>query len=365
MTDPLGHLIPSQLDIFVNPSNGAPLRLEGSDLVDDSTGMRFPSEDGIPNLYMDTEAPTSTGFSVNEVSDTVKRFYEETPFPNYDDVDSRQSLTEKARRGHYARALDAQLPDGALVWEAGCGTGQLSNFLGMSWRRSVIGGDLCRNSLRLAKGFADRNVIRNVGFVQLNLFNPPFRNDCFDVVISNGVLHHTADCELAFRSILSKLKPGGHILVGLYNSYGRLPTLWKRRLFDLIGKPHHLLDSRLRRPDVNAARVRAWYMDQYRHPHETRHSMDEVLGWFDRYGVDFVNGIPRLDSKPFSPDEALFEPQSPGRVIDRVATQLEMLLSGGQDGGLFIMIGRKKTKLAGPASVEGAVRPSARRISRA
>ncbi|MCB1894133.1 MAG: class I SAM-dependent methyltransferase [Zoogloeaceae bacterium] len=352
MSAGIGSLLKSQLDIFVNPATGAALRLDGEELVDVDGGLRFPAPDGIPNLYVETDAPTATGFSVNQVSDTVKSFYEETPFPNYDDVDSRQSLTEKAGRGHYARALDEQLPPGSLIWEAGCGTGQLSNFLGMSWRRSVIGGDLCRNSLRLAKDFAERNVIRNVGFVQLNLFNPPFRNEVFDVVISNGVLHHTADCELAFRSILAKLKPGGHILIGLYNRYGRLPTLWKRRLFDLIGRPHHLLDRRLRNPDMNAARVRAWYMDQYRHPHETRHSMDEVLQWFDRHGVEFVNGIPRLDGRPFAPKAPLFEPQSPGSTIDRVATQLEMLLAGGQDGGLFIMIGRKKAATTRPPTVQ-------------
>src|SRR6185295_14567796 len=119
---------------------------------------------------------------------------------------------------------DAQLPKGAIVLEAGCGTGQLSNFLGMSWERKVFAGDLCLNSLRLAKGFADRYAIKNVAFLQMNLFRPPFRDETFDVVISNGVLHHTGDCEGAFRSILTKLKRGGLILIGLYNSYARLPT---------------------------------------------------------------------------------------------------------------------------------------------
>ena len=36
----------------------------------------------------------------------VKAFYEETPFPNYDDHDSVRSLIEKSRRGVYAHALD-------------------------------------------------------------------------------------------------------------------------------------------------------------------------------------------------------------------------------------------------------------------
>ena len=35
-------------------------------------------------------------------------------------------------------------------------------------------------------------------------------------------------------------------------------------------------------------------MNQYRHPHETKHSMDEMLSWFDKYGVDFVNATRTL-----------------------------------------------------------------------
>jgi SAM-dependent methyltransferase len=66
------------------------------------------------------------------VTETVKGFYEENPFPNYDDMGSRESLKRKAMKGIFARLLDEQLPRGALILEAGCGTGQLSNFLAMN-----------------------------------------------------------------------------------------------------------------------------------------------------------------------------------------------------------------------------------------
>jgi SAM-dependent methyltransferase len=327
-------------DVFCDPTDQSALVLAPGGALSTTNGRRVAMNDGIPDLY--TEVDTASGQMVNGVSDTVRSFYEETPFPNYDDLDTRQSLNAKARAGRFADLLDAQIPDQALVLEAGCGTGQLSNFLGMSWRRRVIAGDLCLNSLRLAKKFADSQVIRNVAFVQMNLFRPPFRDASFDLVISNGVLHHTADCEGAFRALLKKVKPGGHIAIGLYNYYGRLPTLFKRRLFASFGKTFHFLDPRLRGARVNPQRINAWFKDQYEHPHETRHSMDEVLRWFAAYGVDYVNGVPRLDGQPFAADAQLFEPQTPGTVTSRVATQLEMLLSGGQDGGLFIMIGRKR-----------------------
>jgi SAM-dependent methyltransferase len=326
--------------ILIDPASGGEVRFEDGSFIVAGGSRRIDVVDGIPNFFV--PADFAAGTPLEDVTDTVRAFYEETPFPNYDGFDSRESLAAKARRGVFASLLDEQLPNGALVLEAGCGTGQLSNFLGMSWERHVFAGDLCLNSLRLAKGFADRYAIQNVAFLQMNLFRPPFRDNVFDVVISNGVLHHTGDCEGAFRSILAKLKPGGLILIGLYNSYARLPTLWKRWAFRTFGPKLYFLDPRLRDWSKKPDRIKAWFMDQYRHPHETRHSMDEVLGWFRKHDVDFVNGIPHPDGTDFSERERLFQPHFAGTSTSRATTQLGMLLSGGSDGGLFIMIGRKR-----------------------
>ncbi|MDQ3582962.1 MAG: class I SAM-dependent methyltransferase [Pseudomonadota bacterium] len=171
----------------------SPLRWnEGeSVLVSFDGARRYPVVDGIPCLFAPNEWPQGK----SDVTDMVKSFYEETPFPNYDDLDGRESLQTKAKRGVFARLLDEQLPRSPKVLEAGCGTGQLSNFVGMGWGRTVIGADLCLNSLRLVKSFRDRCSIENVQFVQMNLFRPPFADGTFDLVISNGVPHHTSDPE--------------------------------------------------------------------------------------------------------------------------------------------------------------------------
>src|SRR5262245_58509571 len=300
----------------------------------------YPVTDGIPQLFV----PNEWGGGKLDVTDIVKEFYEETPFPNYDDLDSRESLQQKARLGIFARLLDEQMAPDALVLEAGCGTGQLSNFLGMNWRRRVVGADLCMNSLRLGKGFRDRCAIVNADFVQMNLFRPPFADESMDVVISNGVLHHTADPEGGFRSILAKLKPGGYILIGLYNWLGRLPTLWQRRLIEVFGDRMAALDSRLRGNALNTGRWAAWFRDQYKHPHESKHSMDEVLRWFKESNVEFVSSIPSIGDTEFDDEEPLFENHSFGTRLGRVSSELEMLISGGKDGGLFIMIGRKLSR---------------------
>jgi SAM-dependent methyltransferase len=238
--------------------------------------------------------------------------------------------------------LDEQLPDGAVVLEAGCGTGQLSNFLGMSWRRRVFGGDICMNSLRLANGFRDRYRVVNAAFLQMNLFRPPFRDESLDVIISNGVLHHTGDPRGGFEALARKLKPGGLILIGLYNSMARLPTLWRRDLFARFGPALHFLDRRLVQGKMNEGRWQAWFRDQYEHPHESKHSINETLGWFDANGIDFLSSVPPADGSDFTSDIRMFQPQHRGSALQHWSTELKMLLEGGRDGGLFIMIGRKR-----------------------
>jgi SAM-dependent methyltransferase len=323
------------LGILACPGCRGHLRGEDVSLSCDFCNKRYASVDGIPLLF------ASKAGQAHDVTDAVKAFYEENPFPNYDDLDSEENLREKARRGIFARLLDEQIPHGALVLEVGCGTGQLTNFLGLHWNRHVLGSDMCLNSLRLAKGFRDRCDIENVGFLQMNLFRPAFHPDVFDLVICNGVLHHTIDPLGGFRSISRLVKPGGYIVIGLYNKIARLTSDLKRGLFRFSGDRLRFLDSHMRNRDYNEARKRAWFMDQYNHPHESKHSYGEVIDWFESNDFEFLLSIPKIDASPFSAEEKLFVRNDKGTKFGRFLVQLGMLLMGAGDGGLFIMIGRK------------------------
>ncbi|MEJ7758765.1 MAG: methyltransferase domain-containing protein [Gemmatimonadaceae bacterium] len=42
----------------------------------------------------------------------------------------------------------------------------------------------------------------NLNFFQVNLFDLPFREGVFDFIYSLGVLHHTPDCEKAFKGLV-------------------------------------------------------------------------------------------------------------------------------------------------------------------
>jgi len=334
-------LVDQHLDLFACPACGGAMAVteDRCSMECCDCGQTFGSEAGIPLLFW----PNEWDEAKEDVTEKIKAFYEETPFPNYDDLDSKWSLREKARKGVFARLLDEQIPHGTKILEVGCGTGQLSNFLGMTWGRTVFGADLCLNSLKLGQGFRGRNQIDQVGFLQMNLFRPVFRPGSFDLVICNGVLHHTSDPHLGFQSISGLVKEGGFILVGLYNSYGRIANDLRRSLFRLSGNRLTFLDRRLRRKDLSDVRKRTWFMDQYRNPHESAHSIGEVLEWFDEEGFEFVNSIPKSRAgSAFSAEEQLFEPDRAGGKVDHFLVQMGMLLSGGREGGFFIMIGRKK-----------------------
>src|SRR3954454_15955167 len=129
-------------EILSCPVTGQALQITENWWISADGSRRYPVEDGIPKLF----TPVDPALADRDVTEIVKAFYEETPFPNYDDLDSRETLAMKARKGIFAAALEEQLPPGAIVLEAGCGTGQLTNFLVLSWQRRVFGGDICLNS---------------------------------------------------------------------------------------------------------------------------------------------------------------------------------------------------------------------------
>ena len=299
-------------------------------------GHEFPIDEGISRLYW----PHETVNAEADVTEAVKAFYEETPFPNYQDHDSVRSLIDKSRIGGYGHALHEAIPFNSDVLEVGCGTGQLTNFLGVSCRR-VVGSDLCLNSLRLGENFRQEHALDRVAFTQMNLFRPVFKPESFDVVLCNGVLHHTSDPFGGYKSLLPMVRPGGYIVIGLYNRWGRLMTDLRRLVFRASGGRGRWLDPYLRGGRLSPDKERAWFADQYRHPHESKHSMGEVLEWFDQTGVSFVRGLPSPTLRAAPAGDALFAPEPAGNAFDHLLVQTEQLRRGNKEGGFFLMIGRR------------------------
>lgn len=333
------------LSMLACPACQADLGLEDAGLRCTSCGAFYGVTGNIPMLF----CPNDWEDSRKDVTMTVKSFYEETPFPNYDEFDNVGWLVDKARTGTFAKLLDDQVPFGVRILEVGCGTGQMSNFLSVA-SRTVFGSDMSLPSLSLGQRFKEQNDLRTVHFVQMNLFRPCFKPASFDLVICNGVLHHTSDPFLGFQTIARLVRPKGYLLVGLYHKYGRTITNVRRVVFRVTGDRFAFLDPNLRRRTTSAPKKRAWFMDQYKHPHESTHTIREVLTWLPKTGLNFVKSIPKTNGRSFSPSERLFAPEPPGSPRQQLLAELRMILTGSREGGFFVVIAQQPSAQGGQPS---------------
>ncbi len=284
--------------------------------------------------------------SINDsIVEKVVDFYSEAPFPNYEDNDDKSSIIKKGDNNYLAKQFKEYIGFNKDILEVGCGTGQLSLYFSIGNNNRVYALDPTIASIDLGKNFAKKNKIENVKFVNADIFDDIFNDEIFDFIWTNGVLHHTKNPRLGFNIISKYLKKNGYILVGLYNKYGRARTLFRRFLFKFFGKPIvMLLDPTLRKiKKGNYNQIKSWIRDQYEHPVESLHTLDEVLKWFDDNNIEFVNSIPKCDFEE-NYEKNLFEKVSKGTFLSRFFSQINMLFNElGSDGGLFIVIGKKKS----------------------
>lgn len=298
----------------------------------------YTIDDGIPTLRERSDEPT----------EDVRAFYTHAPFPGYPPNESLSGLRRKAERSELARLLDAAIPGDATVLEVGCGTGQMSVFLARA-DRLVIGADLTRASLALGREASLRHDVAGVRFVETDLRKPGLREGAFDVVYSSGVLHHTPDPRASFASIARLAKPGGIVIVGLYNTYARIPHRLRRALSRITGFRWFPFDPVLRDRSAEPARHEAWLRDQYQHPLEHRHSVGDVQGWFRDNEVEYLRSYPStlIADDPLEGD-ALFTPAEDDWSFENVLSQIGWALNPtiASEGGLFVVIGRRRSDVS-------------------
>jgi 2-polyprenyl-3-methyl-5-hydroxy-6-metoxy-1,4-benzoquinol methylase len=320
------------------PACKSDIYINNNQIICEKNNHKFDIFNGIPLMYVDDDSHEK---NLN-ITKREKLFYESYPFPNYEDFDSPGSLITKAQNSGFGRQINDELPFNIRILEAGCGTGQLTNYLSLA-NRQVFGVDLSYSSLTLGNEFKKRHNISRSSFYQMNLFKPIFKDESFHSVICNGVLHHTPEPYKGFNSIVKLLKKGGYIIVGLYNKFGRIPTHIRRLIFKLSGNHFKNLDSRLRQKDLGLTKKEIWFMDQYKNPHESTHTYDEVLRWFENTGIEYISSIPEIISPDLNHSNSkLFNQMSLGTHFSRLLTQITIALTLRNEGGFFIMIGKKK-----------------------
>ena len=201
-----------------------------------------------------------------------------------------------------------------LVLDVGCGMGRFAD-IATRWGATVVGVDLSAAAEVAARNLSDRSFIA----IQADVLSLPFAPESFDCIYSIGVLHHTSDCETAFKNLPKYLKPGGTLGVWLYSGYNKwyrfsdyyrnfthrisprglyeffrvvVPVLYwldrGLRKISLFGPPiagllNHLFPiSRNQNPQVRLLDTLDWYSPKY----QSKHTYEQVFRWFESCGLD-------------------------------------------------------------------------------
>ncbi len=212
-----------------------------------------------------------------------------------------------------------------MVLDAGCGMGRYLRIAGESSARLIVGLDV---SGAVAAARELTAELPQVAVVRGDLLRPCFAPASFDRIYSLGVLDHTPDPRTAFLALARLLKPGGRIAIWVYPRQrplieaimdlqravstrmplGLLGPLcqWsaplgglKRRLMSSrrwfiqrIGVALHLATigvSMHPDPEVRVCDTLDWYAPKYL----SRHTAEEVRGWFAEAGLTDVVDLSR------------------------------------------------------------------------
>ncbi len=109
---------------------------------------------------------------------------------------------------------DTIYPPGSKVLEAGCGVGaQTVTLASNSPGAKITSVDISPDSLAQAEEAVHRAGLKNVCFMEADLFHLPFEDGQFDHGFICFVLEHLADPVGALRAVMRKVKPGGTLTV--------------------------------------------------------------------------------------------------------------------------------------------------------
>lgn len=224
-----------------------------------------------------------------------------------------------------AAAFQQWLSGRTRVLDAGCGNGRVTALLRCNTpvETALVGIDLT------AADVARENLeaLPNVSVMQKDLLGDLSDLGLFDLIYCQEVLHHTADPRGAFLNLCKQLAPRGEIAIYVYklkapmrefaddfirDAISSLPyqaAIKEMQEITLLGKSLSELGAKITVPDVKVLGIEAGEYDVQRlvyhfflkcfwnpgltmeenvainydwyHPQLcTRHTLDEVLGWF-------------------------------------------------------------------------------------
>jgi SAM-dependent methyltransferase len=251
------------------------------------------------------------------VSLRVRDQYEQHPYPQWVKTvfaGEPQFVDEYIRQTFPHSPLVEPVPTGAVdLLVAGCGTGQHSIETALQFKDAqVLAVDLSLASLSYAQRQTAALGLNTIHYAQADLMKLPSLGRTFDVIESIGVLHHLADPWAGWRALISILRPGGLMRLGLYSDIARAMFSAAREVVATQG--HGRTDDDIRRfrqrvfdsddgaPLKNVLLARDFFSlsecrDLLFHAQEHRVTLPEIAAFMADNGLRFIGFELDLQSK--------------------------------------------------------------------
>ena len=243
------------------------------------------------------------------VSEIVRDQYEQNPYPRWVKLPRRDDqaprFNEELRRmlplGRFIPMPDDSAPE---VLIAGCGTGSHPIIAAQLFRGvRVLAIDLSLSSISYAKRKTQELGLKNIEYAQADILKLGDLTRTFDIIESVGVLHHLADPFAGWRTLLSRLRPGGFMNLGFYSEFARRNVVKTREMIAAHGYASSPEDIRRFRQDLatqNPGPELQWLSqmpdfysisecrDLLFHVQEHRLTLEQIERFLREFKLDFI-----------------------------------------------------------------------------
>ena len=194
----------------------------------------------------------------DSISLQVMQQYSENPYPRWT-INPLAVISGELKRQAGESGGGQQHPDMDIL-VAGCGTGQhafqvVQYFPGAR----VLAVDISLASLAYARRKSREEGLRNIEYAQGDILKLETINRTFDRIEAVGVLHHLANPKVGWRVLISLLRPGGKMRIGLYSETARRSVVEARAF--IAERGYRATDENIRkvRQEILLSRdVRSW-----------------------------------------------------------------------------------------------------------